>query len=552
MLHTDGLTRLDAIRTRTLALHAFRHRPHTAGGPRALASSGGTRETLSSRSESDGRPRPQSGVSTSRWLPPATALQLPQPTSTPTDGSRRADEPPAPPDKEADDETTQAEHLGIDLALLPTALPPPSAVGHDVPSGDTDATEVCCVPPRRAFTPTASSDTAVVAVRTDAGSPASSCVGAHKSGDEAQSPPPTATPEREASRDSSPQTRSQHPPSEPSRAGRDSTSPAPPGCSRDSSPRAHGSAGADDRSHSPPPEAACRRRSSARRGSFSCKPRPAYKARFARQKWALLRKRLPEILEASRHEWRQTSWLKALAGWQERSAREALRGLPLLHRVSEKTLDALMQYTSVSTMARYSELYAKGRPMTCCYVMMQGCVSVSLRHGAQARSMLPGAVLAGGAWLDGTQHISGARAEQPSVLLIIRAAEAKLDPRLLQVADDFRKVEGDAWKVELLRDFVPLFSDLPIGRLRALAPIFHVMTVTKGDLIIAQGDQGNRVFVLVTGEVLAYRMTPSGGELKLKTINERSDFTYFGEVALFQKVLRTANVRANDSGVILY
>ena len=55
----------------------------------------------------------------------------------------------------------------------------------------------------------------------------------------------------------------------------------------------------------------------------------------------------------------------------------------------------------------------------------------------------------------------------------------------------------------LLRDYVPLFSDLHITRLRALAPIFTATTIPKDDVIIHEGDVGTKVFVLVTGEVRA-------------------------------------------------
>eukprot|EP00966_Prymnesium_polylepis_P176560 4087446-Prymnesium_polylepis.1 len=281
-------------------------------------------------------------------------------------------------------------------------------------------------------------------------------------------------------------------------------------------------------------------------------PKPAYKRRFARQRWAMLRQRLPEIIEMARSDRKQASWRKALAGWHERSAEQALRGLPVLHGQDDATIAALLQYTSVMTIQRYAELFLKGRPMAVCYVILQGCVRVTLRNLVQPRRMLPGAMLAGGAWLDDTKHINTATAEQPSVLLAIRAAEAKEDPRLTEVADAFRRVEGEAWKISLLRDFVPLFSDLPIARLRALAPIFNAMSVPRGQTIIAEGDQGNRVFVLVTGEVLAYRKGPNGEDMRLRTITDQSDFTYFGEVALFQKVLRTANVRSMDESVILY
>ena len=52
----------------------------------------------------------------------------------------------------------------------------------------------------------------------------------------------------------------------------------------------------------------------------------------------------------------------------------------------------------------------------------------------------------------------------------------------------------------------------------------------KDEVIINEGEIGTKVYVLVTGEVLAYREDRDGAEIRLRTINDASDFTYFGEV----------------------
>ena len=60
-----------------------------------------------------------------------------------------------------------------------------------------------------------------------------------------------------------------------------------------------------------------------------------------------------------------------------------------------------------------------------------------------------------------------------------------------------------------------------------------------GEIIIKQGEVGNCMYVIQTGEVEA--LAESGGkELRLRTMG-RNEF--FGEMALFEKAQRTATIR---------
>ena len=75
-----------------------------------------------------------------------------------------------------------------------------------------------------------------------------------------------------------------------------------------------------------------------RRGSY----KPTYKRRFARMRWAMLRKQLPEILKAERAKRSQPNWQKALSHLKEREAEEALHALPSLHGLPEELLQVLL------------------------------------------------------------------------------------------------------------------------------------------------------------------------------------------------------------------
>jgi len=62
----------------------------------------------------------------------------------------------------------------------------------------------------------------------------------------------------------------------------------------------------------------------------------------------------------------------------------------------------------------------------------------------------------------------------------------------------------------------------------------------KGEVICRQGESGNCMFVVQTGEVEAVAES-DGKELQLRTMGPNE---FFGEMALFEKETRTATIRA--------
>jgi predicted MFS family arabinose efflux permease len=90
-------------------------------------------------------------------------------------------------------------------------------------------------------------------------------------------------------------------------------------------------------------------------------------------------------------------------------------------------------------------------------------------------------------------------------------------------------------EVELLRA-VPTFALLPLPAVEQLVRGLEPVTVDPGDLVFAQGDAGDRFFVIVSGsaEVL-------GDGVEIATLGPGDGF---GDIALLRQVPRTATVRA--------
>lgn len=88
---------------------------------------------------------------------------------------------------------------------------------------------------------------------------------------------------------------------------------------------------------------------------------------------------------------------------------------------------------------------------------------------------------------------------------------------------------------------ISLFSGLGSEILTIIAESFASQTAHAGELLVQQGDVGDRFFMIARGMVEVYRVGESGSEQSLAIL---SDGDSFGEIALLAERPRTANVRA--------
>jgi CRP/FNR family transcriptional regulator, cyclic AMP receptor protein len=101
--------------------------------------------------------------------------------------------------------------------------------------------------------------------------------------------------------------------------------------------------------------------------------------------------------------------------------------------------------------------------------------------------------------------------------------------------------------IELLRN-VPIFRDLDDAELEEVAAICHEEKFTSGTYIFREGELGNRLYLILEGEVRISRVVPGSGEEALAVLKTGS---LFGEMAVFDRGERSTDAISNGGTTCL-
>lgn len=101
-------------------------------------------------------------------------------------------------------------------------------------------------------------------------------------------------------------------------------------------------------------------------------------------------------------------------------------------------------------------------------------------------------------------------------------------------------------RILLLRE-IPMFSKLTVEDLERVAEIAHEQLYLPGTLICREGEAGNTLFIVVSGEV---DIVKSSGDAE-NILARRKMGEFVGEMAILESAPRSASVRAvNDVRVL--
>ena len=87
---------------------------------------------------------------------------------------------------------------------------------------------------------------------------------------------------------------------------------------------------------------------------------------------------------------------------------------------------------------------------------------------------------------------------------------------------------------------IEIFEGLAISELAAIASVTEAVTSPAGELVINEGETGDTMYLIIAGEVSVLKETDNGDPMELDRIYTGD---YFGEMALFEDVVRSASIQ---------
>lgn len=87
---------------------------------------------------------------------------------------------------------------------------------------------------------------------------------------------------------------------------------------------------------------------------------------------------------------------------------------------------------------------------------------------------------------------------------------------------------------------IEIFEELSVGELSAIASVSEEVDSKAGEIVIRENDPGDTLYLIISGEVTVIKGMGGENEFELDRINEGD---YFGEMALFEDVVRSASIR---------
>jgi hypothetical protein len=95
---------------------------------------------------------------------------------------------------------------------------------------------------------------------------------------------------------------------------------------------------------------------------------------------------------------------------------------------------------------------------------------------------------------------------------------------------------------------IQIFEGLSVSELAAIASVTEEAVYDKGSTIIKEGEPGETMYMMVSGEVSVLKAQDGGHEIELDRMGSGD---YFGEMALFEDQVRSATIRAEEETRLL-
>jgi len=200
------------------------------------------------------------------------------------------------------------------------------------------------------------------------------------------------------------------------------------------------------------------------------------------------------------------------------------------------------------TFENDADIIQQGASGDCLYIVADGSVDIFVARpptepgdkGGKVATFTAGALFGELALMYEAPRAATVTAAGPVSTWVLDAVDFKM---LLQSSANATLQKYEGWLSQ-----VPLLQSLNHFELSQLSDIMQSDCFDAGEEIIAQGDEGDKFFILEDGTAAAFIHGQDGEK---NVMQYSSQGSYFGEIALLTKEPRRATVRATDEGCIV-
>lgn len=227
---------------------------------------------------------------------------------------------------------------------------------------------------------------------------------------------------------------------------------------------------------------------------------------------------------------------------------QQLTGVRFLRELSARELTLVAQHLSPRRVAANETIYRSGDQPTGLYLLERGAVRLLGDHDDDYTELTSGDAFGEMAAISGKPHHDTAQAATDSIVWQLSPADlAALTGTSPSIKSNLSRnlrarLSGSdqSYAVAVLRR-IPLFNDLSGDVLSEVARLLLLRYVPAGEIIFAQGDAGDAMYIVDSGYIDIIVDAPG----KPSQLQGRfTDGDYFGEMALLTGKTRTATAHA--------
>jgi CRP-like cAMP-binding protein len=228
---------------------------------------------------------------------------------------------------------------------------------------------------------------------------------------------------------------------------------------------------------------------------------------------------------------------------------ERLRKVSFFSRLSGEELLAIASYLRARRFAPGDIVFGAGDEPNGLYLIEDGLIRlITPEPDGNFSELREGDAFGEMTVLSGKRYTATARAAEESVLWQLTPADFEeltarhpsIRQTLSRVLREWLSLEDQVVAQERLKE-VPLFAELPPDALAALAEVLLLCHVPAGQIIFAQDDPGDALYLIESGQVEVATSSHSTGETARATLGEGDSL---GEMALLTGKTRTTTARA--------